>query len=751
MAEAATYGLKYYKAFRSRGEAGGELWQLEIRQKGLDASVKAKEIGGWQGLSLELDGDDDPVSPIQKTIVTFSMVDAWDEPDTDGVKFGGWDEFFTPDSTMYKVVIRRGEDGDVFWSGYITPDNWQESLEYRGTVTITARDNIGHLQDFDFDMEADEAGTVTVRALILAAMERIGFPMTLRMLLSTEGNSDYRGVVYDEVQLPYFRVNVSHFKDMTWSEALEEVLSSLGLCIRYVGGNTMAVTYLRFLPLLGSQGRPSLQELPVKFLGGGTRTLDPAYKKIVETLKYDFEEEAQFDVTDGADIGQNSARYTYASRYDNPDFDTIQRGTGYCALNGGGEKGWQYGAGFLNPDDLELIDRYSTNAFLDKVSTVLIAANSTGAANLTRTYRFCQIAKPSGIIRIQFDPNCYLTIKSASITSCPSHFSKMTWALRYEVAGKSYYLNKSTKGLVWASSIQIFTYSDSASDSLDLDFSVDLSDAAIPGGGDLFLLIDNVIFEHTVFYFPYEVDQTTTETRDTTTGIYMGVRGISLVVSENAKLDTDTTTTVNDESYNVTESRDPGVGFLSREVGWQTPQNYENAIFYENEERLVAPVVGGMAWDEDGAKTEPFPALLHRQVLMYHHLPMQLLEGDCMPEPGAPWEFDRIVTYKGRRFLVQGGTYDFVSGIMSGARLREFQFYDDLWADTFTVRLTSAGSDRLAVVKALVSAAGLTPAGAKRIVDNAPADIGSGYGQGQAESIRDAVAAAGGTAEITAD
>ena len=85
-----------------------------------------------------------------------------------------------------------------------------------------------------------------------------------------------------------------------------------------------------------------------------------------------------------------------------------------------------------------------------------------------------------------------------------------------------------------------------------------------------------------------------------------------------------------------------------------------------------------MAWD-DGSPAEPLPLLRHRQILMYHHLPMQLLEGDCMPESRKSWDFNRAIIYKGTFFLLQGGVYDFVSGIMTGARLRQYQFYDDLW------------------------------------------------------------------------
>ena len=96
----AEYGLKYVANFTSRKEAGANAFTLEIWQKDLPQSIEAKTIRAWRGLTLEVDGDDDPVSPIQKTIVNFTLVDAPEIADAATEKSGNWQEFFTPDSTM---------------------------------------------------------------------------------------------------------------------------------------------------------------------------------------------------------------------------------------------------------------------------------------------------------------------------------------------------------------------------------------------------------------------------------------------------------------------------------------------------------------------------------------------------------------------------------------------------------------------------------------------------------------------------
>lgn len=747
---AESYGLKYYKAFRSRQEAGGEIFQLEIRQRGLDASFRAMEIGDWQGMSLEIDGDDDPVSPVQKTILTFSMVDSADRPDTDAVKYGNWQEFYTPDSTLYKVVVRKGEEGNDIWTGYITPDNWQESLGYRGTVTVTARDNIGHLQDFDFDMNADKAGTVSIAALIWAALDKVAYPMEVGVMLSTVANSDYIGIVYDgEIPFPSFRVNVAHFEGKTWQDAFEEVLSSLGLCFRYVGGNRAVLTYLRYLPLLGAQGRRSLPAAPVLFLGGGTRTLSPAYRKLTTTVDFKSEDKVEFNPMEGLDL---SGSQTYDFRVRNMAVDDSQDdrfkyldGTGSYALNKNSSAvGWQPAGAFFNAAGYSVPDApdYGAVSVFNADSTVLLAANRK-SGTFTQTYGFGTVHIPSGKISVTIDRNFYGVDKAKKVVAAvSSYISSVAYVIKYISGGISYYWD----GSKWTKALTVMSadYSEGV-ETLEFDFSnQNANRLKIEPDGELYLAFDGIVFSTGFFgNAGYQLAGYT--------GIYMGVKGISLQMPESAEsLNSDTVTTVNDEAYNVTCDEDRDLGFLSREVGWQTPGNYVNTIYYENDGRVIVPVGYVMGWN-GASRLEPFPTILHRQILMYHHSTMQMLEGDCMPaQPGA-WDFGSIATYKGHSFLLQGGTYDFVSGEMSGARLREFEFYEDLWADTYTVRLTGVGENRLAVIKAIAGAAGLPPLEAKYVADNAPADVGSGFTLRQAENIKEAIEAAGGTATVIQD
>ena len=172
------YALRYYKEFT---HADGTVIRLEIHKK--DSTEEAVEIGDVvQGLSLQIQGQQDDIdTPIQKTSVLMTFVDA---PDIeDGRKNGFWEEFYTADATQWKVIIReRGAmlpSYDTIWGGYITPDSFSEDLVYRGSVSITARDNIGHMQDFPFDAEGDNKGMIKLWDLVRLGWAKIESPMPL--------------------------------------------------------------------------------------------------------------------------------------------------------------------------------------------------------------------------------------------------------------------------------------------------------------------------------------------------------------------------------------------------------------------------------------------------------------------------------------------------------------------------------------------------------------------------------------------
>ena len=216
------YGLWLYKELKT--EYGH--CKVEVFRKGYTAS--AVEIGGFVGksLNLALENLDTITAPIGKSVCSFSIYD------TDQVEY---DDLFTPDATAYKVVVSTKVDGGAYvtrWSGYITPDFFAENLSYRTPISISARDNIGYLNDVDFDLDT---ATITVRELIQAAFNRIAedYPMSLSFVSQKQ---TAEGILAIDATISTYLL-----REMSWHEALETILHDLGLQMRWVDNNTIAV------------------------------------------------------------------------------------------------------------------------------------------------------------------------------------------------------------------------------------------------------------------------------------------------------------------------------------------------------------------------------------------------------------------------------------------------------------------------------------------------------------------------------
>lgn len=216
------YGLWLFKEIKT--EYGN--CKVELYRKGYTAS--AVEIDGFVGnsLNLALENLDTITAPIGKSVCSFAIYD------TEQVEY---DDLFTPDATAYKVVISTKVDGGEYntrWSGYVTPDFFAENLSFRTPISISARDNIGYLNDVDFDLDT---ATITVRELIQAAFNRIAedYPMSLSFVTQKQ---TAEGILAIDATISTYLL-----REMSWYEALEAILHDLGLQMRWVDNNTIAV------------------------------------------------------------------------------------------------------------------------------------------------------------------------------------------------------------------------------------------------------------------------------------------------------------------------------------------------------------------------------------------------------------------------------------------------------------------------------------------------------------------------------
>ncbi len=223
------YGKWLYK------EIGTEYGACKVEIYRKNYTGESIEIGALaaDSLSIALENLGSITDPIGKSVCSFSIID------TDQVEY---DDFFTPDATALKVVVstRVGSGAYVTrWSGYVTPDFFAENLSYRTPISISARDNIGYLNDVDFDLTAT---TITVREFIQSAFRRIAedYPMSLSFVSQKQ---TAEGILAIDAT-----ISTTLLREMSWGEALETILHDLGLQMRWVDNNTIAVLDLSQIP-----------------------------------------------------------------------------------------------------------------------------------------------------------------------------------------------------------------------------------------------------------------------------------------------------------------------------------------------------------------------------------------------------------------------------------------------------------------------------------------------------------------------
>lgn len=259
------YGLWLYKEIET--EYG--YCKVEIFRRGYNGSQI--EIGALaaNSLAISLENLGEITAPIGKSVCSFEIID------TDQINY---DDFFTPDATAYKVVVSsRGGSGAYVtrWSGYITPDFFAENLSYRTPISISARDNIGYLNDVDFDLDA---ATVTIRQLITSAFARIAedYPMNLEFVTAKQ---TAEGILAIDAT-----ISTLLLKEMSWGEALETILHDLGLQMRWVDNNTIAVMDLSQIPeYYGIQEFNFIQS-------SGYREILPAWRQLSQSQDYGLRE-----------------------------------------------------------------------------------------------------------------------------------------------------------------------------------------------------------------------------------------------------------------------------------------------------------------------------------------------------------------------------------------------------------------------------------------------------------------------------
>lgn len=634
------YTLKYYKTL---SQPDGSNILLEIYEK--DGTGASKEIGPViQILRMDIQGSQNDIdTPIVKTSLTMTFVDAPDHEESSSKKCGNWEEFYTPDSTYWKVVLKSDSSSGSFrqiWGGYVTPDSFSEQLRYRGSVTIIARDNIGHLQDFPFDAEGNEDGMITVYDLVNAAWAKIGSPMSL----------DWRGEEDNALWLqcngtdaPSAYMNVSAFEGKNWYEAVEDVLYSMGMVMRYVGNNTVQVSSLRYMQYQGKGDMSALPRIEPKFVAHAQRELAPAAKRIEESVRFELTDGKLAPLADGVLFTGLKGTSPFISEnvfgeetiYDIPVWPIANIG----------DLGWsnvQSRTLFIDPSQYTL-----SGDMADDAKRMIFIAGNTGNS---RAVSFGQrMACRDFRIELQFG-------RVAERMNNRLSYAWFVWPARFRgylsvlQNGITQYYN----GSGWQAAEYLID-----EEIVEGMFAMDVPLSKFVGSAIVKLTIQEIVIG-------WKIGDVSDGQ-----GLYVAVSSLKSAPIKSSLLETNRVNTNYDETNNVIIKRDPLLAPAYNEVPF--PQVIKNGIFLIQDGAYVP----AKEWAWPGGTPHQMAVYNHLQLLCYYAKPNNVITGDIINADLG--DIRALYVWEGKEHLLQGGSLNFLNGRIEGAILREFTRYESLW------------------------------------------------------------------------
>ena len=653
------YQLKYYKDIASQGHN----WRLEIHQE-IDEALSAVEIGPvLQGLRLIVQGDQADIdTPIVKTSLEMTFVDADDLDDER--KCGYWEEFYTSSATEYKVILFK--DGGAEWSGYVTPDSFSESLQYRGSVTIIARDNLGALQDFEYDGLPDRTGMISMTGLIFNAMSVISFPMSYNLSGSGVRRFAYTNDTYIPTELYDVLFNNKTFSGQTWLEVVEAVLTATGHVLRYVGGNKFIIASIRDIPLYNFDYWTDVPILETKFCAYGQRELSPAVKTIIDEVQFNIEENfADMDMPASA-YGEQG-EYNILTSSDNlQEYPRIYSMPVHAVVGGTWMPRTVDTSMFLNPFAFPLKEGYSSKkqGDLRDTSVVYLAANNEAGTVSDRSAEWRNLLGPGKYrFSMKLDNPVALYDDNTKIghIDLSMYLSRLRFHLRFLAKNGSDNQEYRTSSGKWDSGIS----SDANSLFPNVDFPVTYEFPVLEVNtiGEIQLVVTYV---------------GTTKKNDSPEGIskgaYVPFKEFSLtdVNLENTSIPgSQKVTTAYNSKNNILIQRRPEFGFNAADVA--SPKIIKNGMFilkdnwYESSDQWTF---------NDSDAPNPLPVLIHQQMLAYYSKPNNVLTGELATSNPL---FNALYEWNGKKHILTSGALNILTGRMENAVLREFIRYDRIW------------------------------------------------------------------------
>lgn len=653
------YTRKYYKNIESQGN----YWTLNIYQD-TDLAYAPKEIGPvLQGLRLVMQGDQADIdTPIVKTSLEMVFVDA---PDLeDDRKNGFWEEFYTSSSTEYRVDLIR--NGSKEWSGYITPDSFSEDLRYRGSVAIIARDNLGALQDFEYDAAPNDAGLISLWDLVYIGLNTVSCPLTFSY--SEVGSRGFPYTPDSSSTAPIYKAMFNHsaFVGKTWQSVIESVLYATGLTLRYIGGNKILLAPLRDIPLYDKTYWWNIDILETRFIAYGRRELTPAVKSIKEEVNFTISDNIIDSATPKSAYGSEST-YTYGSSMASDPYIQMP----VHAVTGGLFKGiYASESVFLNAFQYPIKREYSygKGGDIHDPNIMYVAGNLVG----TSRKKGFTVRIPAGSYKITMQLNKVVALYDDNTTIGYADYAIEWWRFGYSAVFNGD--DGSVKTLNNRAGTDVITpsWSDGASTGYHA-----LSGTTLPNDIESPVLTTEVDGTLTIQLMTADFPLNRSEISK---GGYMGVANIQIVTVDNStrpiKENLKITTNYN-ASNNIILNRKPE--YAANDSDIIVPRQIENAYYVLNSDNEYISTERWVFTNNE--QPQPLAVLIHQQLLAYYAKPNNVLTGElAIDDP----RFDALYRWNGVDHMLISGTLNILTGRMENAVLRQFTRYDHMWETHIT-------------------------------------------------------------------
>ena len=619
------YGLLLYKEISTpQGDQ-----RVEIYKDGFSGS--ATEITGLRRDGLSISKDNQTLTqPITTSVLTIRLSDC-EEID--------YSQLFTPNATLFKVIWKTKVSSawETRWTGFITPDSFGENLAYRDTLTLTARDNLGRLNDYDFDLTRGQM--LSVRSILNAAMTKAGVAMGLTYTTTKVATSPATTLAVDGV------VNTSLLQGKTWRAAVELLLTGLGLTLSWNDANTFEVRDITQAPA-SNQSAFFINK-------SGYRQIQPAWKNLTVEQDYGLRSnfyEGQFTKADVGGAGPSNPTFTPPSG-------------GLWSVDG----------------TMTLLNPY--NGAASPLETIYLPIGSSDVLTSSMTY---SAHVPSMLRAIKMKITCsnsawrsntlrnaiWAAEKIQTGTSQGQAVMHYYW-LRYRfniflTVGTTKYVMRETWQVYDPSTIEepyLYFTMPGSEGNVDVDNDVTFYVADLPGAGTLQLTIYPVLAYVTENGDPvnYTAGRDYGRIKDINFAVQDGIGGRAKLVTINA-------------DHNVQSSISASVGQVPEGIGNDIA--YLGGLFHDDDDytplKAYARAEGGSNYD--------LLELVGREYISYHNAAYDALSGTMMA-PSA-FRFDKGISFNSHTYRIVGASLAILSNTLSLQVLQQEAAFD---TSTYTI------------------------------------------------------------------